>query len=151
MGPQMFEWTADLSVGHEALDDDHRAFYFIADTLHDARNTQADKLMIDAAIDLLRTFIAGHFHREEMAMREAHYPSLDAHIADHQRFSKQVRALISQYHDGNTKAAAELGIMTAEWLTAHIRTVDMDYVDWIKAVRIDDRPLGLLASQSYRS
>ena len=142
----MLQWTPEMSVGHESLDDDHKAFFSVASLLFDMSNEGGQELVIESAFNLLQDYVSGHFLREEMAMRSANYPDLDAHIALHVRFADQVRSMIADYHAGNAAVTAELGVLTADWLGQHIRDVDKKYAAWVKDTDIDDRPLGLIAA-----
>ena len=139
-------WTPDLSVGQSVLDDDHRAFFSIAANLNAVLDDVDDRVMVEATMDLLHTFVIGHFYREEMAMYAAGYPYLADHIVEHRQFARSVLGLIAAYKGGAAHAAADLGGATAQWLTAHIRDVDLKYTQWVASVPVDNRPLSVLAA-----
>lgn len=141
----MFIWTKDLSVGHDSLDDDHKSFFALANLLHDIAYEEGQILVLESAILLLQEYVAGHFLREQNAMRSAGYPDLDAHTAEHVRFTNHIMSLIADYRNGNADAIAKLGEVTSNWLRSHIRDVDSKYVSWIKDTDVDNRPLGFLA------
>ena len=141
----MFTWKPELSVGQAAIDDDHKAFFSIANLLHDAATQGDQKIVVESAINLLQEYIVGHFLREEMAMLSAKYPDTDAHINTHTQFSRVVQQLVADYRHGIAGSAEKLAEQTASWLNEHIFSVDLKYKDWVNDTNVDCRPLGMLA------
>ena len=149
---EMIEWKPELSVGHLALDDDHKAFFSLAALLNDIEASDADEEMVVlSAISLLQEYVTGHFLREEMAMRSAKYPATDAHISEHVQFKQQVLSIIDDFNQGNAGAAHALGELTAKWLYQHIMSTDLKYVDWVEDKDVDSRPLGLMLADYGRN
>ena len=141
----MFTWKPELSVGQAAIDDDHKAFFSIANLLHDAAIQGDQRIVVESAINLLQEYIVGHFLREEMAMLSAKYPDTDAHIRSHAQFTRVVQQLVADYRSGIDGAAENLARQTGMWLREHIVSVDLKYKDWVKDSNVDSRPLGMLA------
>jgi hemerythrin-like metal-binding protein len=136
------EWNPSMSVGSDILDEDHQAFFAIASLLNEMTSHGGEKIDIESSFNILKEYMAGHFLREEAAMEAAKYPAIKAHIAAHANFARSLNTLIDNYHrsvEGTIDAMARL---TAEWWTNHILAVDAKYIDWIKGVQVDDRPLG---------
>jgi len=140
----VFTWKPEMSVGHAALDEDHKSFFFIASLVHDAAQKGGQNAVIESALNLLQEYAAGHFLREEKAMIASHYPDLERHTQEHARFVESVVELVDTYRRGNTDIAGALAETTATWVTSHILNSDMKYKDWIKDDDLDKRPLVFL-------
>ena len=97
-------WTGDMSVGIDAIDDDHQGFFRLAELIHSINNrpAQNQSILIRTAINMLGEYVGGHFLREEMAMEAVGYAFLEDHRAAHQAFSERVHQISSEYKAGNT-------------------------------------------------
>lgn len=140
-------WSPDWSVGSSTLDDDHKAFFKIADLLANGQKS-SDHLFIDSAIAILDEYVDGHFYREEKAMQAVSYPRLSDHRLKHLRFKSRVRAIGEEVAAGRYSAADGLPKLIGEWLVQHILKDDKLYVNWINESVIDNRPLAFLALEA---
>ena len=145
----MMQWTPDFTVGSNVLDDDHKAFFSLCGLLRDAQQSGDALMVIESATALLEEYVAGHFLREEMAMRSANYPDIVAHIHEHELFKTQVLSIIADCRQADGSAVLKLAQVTYDWLVKHIMLVDTRYSAWIKDVDVDKRPLGQLLADSY--
>ena len=139
------EWTPDLSVGIDIIDDDHKAFFELAVRLR--RAIDEGTLDADAAegfLLVLDEYVQGHFLREEKALSKGPWSEYQAHKRQHDQFKAQLRALARDYIQGVSGAIERLPELVESWLAQHIRKVDARYGEWLKAGDVDTRPLGLL-------
>lgn len=147
-GTTLLQWSDEMSVGNEALDDDHKAFFDFAKILAEVEVGRQDKLVYLSAINMLEDYVTGHFHREEKALRAINYPHLEAHVQKHNVFRQHVYAIINDYRGGKEGAIANLPTLIVGWLDQHILREDMQYKYWIKDKFVDKRPLAFLAVEA---
>lgn len=125
----MTEWTPDLATGNTVLDEQHKAIFEWLAELQSAASEQRT-LFGAYAITRLKNFTKTHFAAEEALMKEAGYPRLAEHIAEHEAF----RARLAEIHlrsIGNDISPETVRYLT-DWLTHHIVETDMAYVPSIK-------------------
>lgn len=118
-------WTEDLSVGNQAIDDDHRHLFALLDGL---QHTMPQGLVTqDAAtiVDDLAQYVESHFKREEEFMQRIGYADYVAHKADHDRFVSEVYALQSRLERGAQTLTLSIDKMLSEWFRHHVLVMDM--------------------------
>ncbi|MBF0169452.1 MAG: hemerythrin family protein [Alphaproteobacteria bacterium] len=149
------EWTPDLSVGIEAIDDDHKTFFVVADLMQSAirENPQNLEAILRSSITILQEYVNGHFLREERAMEAAGYPKLAEHHALHEAFKATAHRFVEDFnkivdHNEQKKAAQKLAEVVHDWVCDHIAKVDMAYKDFLKAEHVDSRPLAFLSQEA---
>ncbi len=149
------EWTPDLSVGVEVIDDDHKTFFVVAALMQSAirENPQNLEAILRSSITILLEYVNGHFLREERAMEAAGYPKLAEHHALHEDFKATAQRLVEEFNkiaafDEHKKAAQKLAEVVNDWVCDHIAKVDMAYMDFVKAEHVDSRPLAFLSQEA---
>ncbi len=144
----MFDFTDDLSVGNEAIDADHRAFFEMARLIHESVHGGKHDLIILSALLMLDEYVDGHFYREEKAMKAVGYPRLAGHRHRHRVFRGRVRAIVEAYREGTMSVADNLSTLVVQWLRSHITNDDLQYKTWITHSSVDSRPLVYLAMEA---
>ena len=139
-------WTDDLSVGVDVIDEDHQAFFRLADLLREiiGRPDESQDMLIETAINLLVEYVTGHFLREESAMAAAGYQFLAEHVAAHQAFAARASQIAQAYRGGDKDVAATVADLVNRWIVGHIRTMDMQYRGILTNENVDDRPMAYL-------
>lgn len=133
-------WTEDLSVGVDALDEDHRELIGIFNEVLETKQNNTKREDLLGLLDRLVDYTRFHFSREEALMRKRNYPDLDAHKAQHDGFIHRIIDLKRQYEAGSAlMLRIDLVITLNDWLIDHIRNTDMDYRPYM-AVPNDVRP-----------
>jgi len=79
----VMEWSDIMSVGSDAIDDDHRAMIDILNTLTTACYLGQDRAVIIDIVDSFVTVAERHFAHEEEIMRAAGYPDIAQHVGGH--------------------------------------------------------------------
>lgn len=138
------EWSTDIELGIAIVDEDHRAFYDLADLLQ--KNEIKDENFIKSCLNILSEFVNGHFHREEKAMKKVKYPHYEVHKRQHELFRTRINLLIEEYNKGRLEVANDLPELVVKWLINHIMVEDKKYRYWIDAY-LDTRPLVFLAME----
>ncbi len=143
-----FEWSEAISVGNDALDEDHKAFFVLAKMLQEAQCSEDNVIVIGSALLILEEYVEGHFLREEKAMQAASYPRLADHAMKHSLFRSHVHAISSAYGQGTKSAVEGLPELVVDWLRRHIVAEDLQYKNWIRDAVVDRRPLAYLAIEA---
>ncbi len=142
-----YKWTPDLSVGIDALDDDHKGFFEMADQLRDAvGRPEPDPMTVESILLVLDEYVTGHFWREENALKKGPHLEYVAHKREHDKFKTRYNSITTLYYDGRREAIRELPELVCSWIVEHIRRTDRRYAAWLKATDVDRRPLALLVS-----
>ncbi len=118
-------WSADLSVGNEAIDEDHRQLFSLLERLNKDMSSGQINQETQSIVDALRNYTESHFSREEVFMREIGYPHYATHKAEHDRFVSEVCALQARVARGARTAQLDIDQMLTAWLREHVLVRDM--------------------------
>ena len=122
------QWTEAMSVGDEALDNDHKHLIHMINGLH-----YSDESFIELFNDLL-DYIGTHFDREEAHLEAVGYPGIEKHRAQHDVFADQVGVMLKQYREeGFAETDQRVSDFLWTWLKGHILIEDLKYAAWTKA------------------
>lgn len=129
------QWRQELSVGHDAIDDDHRHLF---ELLAELESRDLSGGFPADVIARLEDYAEHHFAREEELMRRVEYPDYDAHVAKHRLFIEWLETVKATYRRA-AESPYEIGEMVNDflgrWLTEHIEHEDMKYRDFILSRR----------------
>jgi len=131
------EWTPDLSVGVEHIDEQHKIWFQKANELFEAGKQQKAKEYINEMIDFLDEYTKQHFRDEETYMEEIRYPGLDAQKKAHASFVEELAKLKKNYNEGggNLLVILNANKMVINWLTNHIRSMDKKIGEYVKTLK----------------
>ncbi len=124
------EWTSDLSVGVEVIDNQHKRIVLYINQLQEARKTQ-DRVKVGTVLSELVDYTQSHFGFEEAMLEEAGYPYLKAHKRVHELFIKRVNELVRRF-ETHEDVADTVTKLLITWLLNHIRSEDADYSEAVK-------------------
>ena len=119
------DWTPDLSVGVDMIDNQHKELIRRMNAFFDSMNSDNQKNVLDM-LSFLESYVVSHF-RDEEALQEKHsYPGLTAHKKLHQAFMQDVKKLANDIKTiGFTVATKSLvGVTLTAWLMLHIKKED---------------------------
>ncbi|MBT3361678.1 MAG: hypothetical protein HN403_18800 [Rhodospirillales bacterium] len=85
-------WRDQLSVGHDAIDEDHRQLVNLLNGFEWASAGDIQLDILDRILDDLEDFSIEHFEREERAQISVGFPFHDAHRQAHIEQIEQLRA-----------------------------------------------------------
>lgn len=125
------EWSPDLTVNHELLDEQHvDLFRRIRDAVAALDGARAS---FEAAVASLSDALLAHLAVEERLMDETLYPERTRHRSAHEMFVAdfgQMRAELAA--KGPTPAVAEwVRVRIPEWLSFHIRVNDVPFGEFL--------------------
>ncbi|NLY77859.1 MAG: hemerythrin family protein [Tissierellia bacterium] len=130
------EWTPDLSVGVENIDEQHKIWFQKANELFEAGKERRAKEYINTMIDFLDEYTKKHFKDEEAYMEEIGYPELEAQKRAHASFINDLAKLKSDYNEsgGNIVVIINANKMVLNWLTNHIKSMDKKIGEYVKTL-----------------
>lgn len=131
MTTPLLNWTPELSVGIDVIDDQHKRIVGYINELHEAR-LRKDRQSIGLVVDGLVEYTQSHFSFEESLMDEAGYSLLPVHKKVHQFFDRRIREYQHRFALGDD-VAAELESTLVNWLINHIKVEDQDYSTKVRA------------------
>lgn len=79
----------------------------------------------------LTNFAENHFTLEEEYMRLLNYPRIDEHVAAHDRFRTELKAMTENPSEFDALMRETISIFLREWLTRHIFGIDKDLETFI--------------------
>jgi len=120
------QWTADLSVGVESIDAQHKQLFKIVNDLLDAMRLGKGKGEVAKVLGFLERYVVEHFGDEERAMARQQYPGYAGHKAEHESFIKDLLNLKGQHAAGgpNIALVIEVNNRVCTWLRNHIACTD---------------------------
>ena len=137
------KWTADLSIGIDLIDAQHRRIVDYINQLNDARQT-GEKKAVGLVLEGLADYTLSHFGFEEAVMAAARFSGVAQHRRGHERFARQLAEYGHRYALGEEVAAEVLDTLN-KWLLNHIKREDHDYMDLVKAALSPVQLSGILA------
>ncbi len=122
------EWNEGMSVGVEAIDNDHKTLLSLINEVNEAINSSSTDAIVEDIFKRLEDYTKQHFAREELLMRQCRYNDLEDHKKQHQRFINKIPELRNHLLNANTiDVASETGLFLLNWLMNHIIVEDMSY------------------------
>ncbi|HEY0836970.1 MAG TPA: bacteriohemerythrin [Azospirillum sp.] len=125
MGKAPLEWSGDMSVGHDGVDEQHRRLIDLINRLVACSTRQAGRDATFAALDALTAYVDEHFAEEERQMLACGYPDHAAHKADHDTMRGTIRTLRASVRSAGDVFGATVAILP-KWLERHLTTLDRD-------------------------
>ncbi|MCP4493567.1 MAG: hemerythrin family protein [Gammaproteobacteria bacterium] len=124
----LINWSSELSVGINSIDDQHKKLINMINALNDALNSGESKEVMVKIFDGLVVYCDKHFTFEEDLFNTHSYAGGTEHKAEHDKLRGQVMDLKKKMDDGNFMIGLELMSFLKEWLTNHIMKSDKAYV-----------------------
>ena len=129
------QWTPDLAVGVEKIDEQHRELFRRFDVLVDACKQRRGKQEVGELLGFLNDYVISHFGEEEGLMVGNNYPDFNAHLAQHKYFMRKLDDLREKLlRDGPSTGVVIMTNQTVlAWLIEHIKHVDTRVGAFLKA------------------
>jgi hemerythrin len=129
------QWDPALAMGVPDIDRQHEEIFFRFDSLLQAIRGGSSREEVGRTLAFLSDYIATHFRSEEDLMREAGFPSLTAHRAEHERFSRDLTLLAAEHSRDGASPSLILRVQSrvSEWLCEHIHRADRELAGFLRA------------------
>jgi len=121
------EWTPELSVGVQEIDDQHKKLIEIVNRAHEVNLTEEKEKGGDILSELIE-FVRVHFTTEEKYFEKCKYPGAEEHIAEHVKLTQKVLEFKTKYDAGECNCEEFLNFLKV-WLVEHLKTMDQKYVE----------------------
>jgi hemerythrin len=121
------EWSDDLSVGIEEIDDQHKELVDLVNEMHEAIHQRRGRDVVRRVLAKLADYTRIHFAVEESLMRILGYPDYETHKEQHEQLIRHMTALQNKVDSGKTAIGFELMHFLKVWLTKHIMESDREY------------------------
>ena len=124
-------WGDRYAVGVEAIDDEHKELFDAVRELESAMARFAQPAEMGELLKKLSASTARHFADEEAMMREAKYPGLALHVANHQRLMEKVEAFAARHSQSGVTVNQHALNFLRDWLLHHIENDDVRLGSWL--------------------
>ncbi len=138
------QWTEDLSVGVDEIDNQHHELFDRINNLVAAIKNHRCKDEIDGTLNFLEEYAVTHFAYEEKYMQDFHYPEYPQHKAHHARYLEHLselkkEAAVPRVKGGSYDLSVTTNQMVVDWIVDHIMNVDRKFGAFLNArARKDD-------------
>jgi hemerythrin-like metal-binding protein len=119
------QWTDKLSVGNQAIDQDHQMLISYINDLHDAMTKGQGKEIVESILNKLVRYTHQHFTREEVLWSNGGYVGLAAHKMQHQKLLDSVDEFVRQFAKNDALLTIDLMNFLRDWLINHIQREDL--------------------------
>ncbi len=130
------DWNDSYTVKVQQLDDEHKQLFSIINQLHEGMKAGRGKDVMQSVLDQLLHYTEQHFADEEVLMKMVGYSWLQAHIALHRRFVKQIKSFCEDHHSGAASISIAMLEFLRNWLADHIMGTDHQYMGTFSAAGI---------------
>jgi hemerythrin-like metal-binding protein len=128
---KFIEWSSDISVGSERLDEHHKIIIDCLNQLHPLIGAAGRDDEVRAVLDKLEDFVLIHFSEEEQCMKKAGYPDWVAHKEQHDKMYDIVFNMKSDVEHGRALNGQHLFETIYKWLLEHIMGEDRKYMSYL--------------------
>lgn len=129
----LFVWQDIYSVGVEAIDNQHKRLFAIANRFHAAYEQGAGRPALAAIFKELVDYTVTHFTDEERLMRECGYEDYDRHKANHEKLVGLVLGYQRQMEGNAPDVEPHAMNFIKTWLNGHVLGMDRNYRDCVCA------------------
>ena len=123
----LFEWTENMDVGYNIINDQHKKLIDLINQLHDAMKEGKSKEVMSNILEELKNYTGYHFKTEEDMFEKFNYEETNDHKTEHQLFVVKVEDFINKYSNGDTTVSMDIMTFLKDWLINHIQKTDMHY------------------------
>lgn len=129
------EWTPDLSVGVEEIDEQHRELFRRINQLVEAVKKSECKYIIGGVMKFLHEYAVEHFGDEEAIMSRHGYPGYRAHRAQHAGFIEGLAAMEEELRNETSSYTRSVytNQMVVDWIINHISKLDKELGRYLKS------------------
>ncbi len=127
---KLIDWSDELSVGIEEIDNQHKILVDPVNQMHEAIIQHKASSVVNEILDRLIDYTRIHFAVEESLMRILHYPDYEKHKEQHDELTREVFELKKKVDEGKVAIGFELMHFLKVWLTEHIMKDDKAYAPY---------------------
>lgn len=129
----LFAWRPEYSLGHDAIDAQHKRLFELGNDLHTAMTQGKGKGALSETLEKLVAYTKTHFASEERLMLAHHYPDYAAHKSAHDALTARVIEFQREFEAGRVGITIELLQFLRDWLRTHIGETDHKVAMFLKS------------------
>ena len=134
MNMKTLEWSNDLSVGVQEIDDDHKNMIKYYNDLFSACFASTGPEVVLETLEKLIEYTKCHFQREEGLMVKEGYPGLAEQRHEHEDLVRTVEAVQKKTKsDPNHEFSNDVLGFVGSWIRNHILESDLALARYIRA------------------
>ena len=134
MSMKTFEWSDDLSVGVQEIDDDHKKMIKYYNELFAACMVSMGPAVVLETLEKLIEYTKSHFQREEALMEKEGYPGLAEQRHEHEDLIRTVEDIQKKTKaDPNHEFSNEVLVFVGSWIKNHILESDLKIARYIRS------------------
>ncbi|WP_243736744.1 bacteriohemerythrin [Cupriavidus sp. L7L] len=131
-------WHDGLLIGHSSIDDEHRQFAALIQSLREAPVERLAE-MLEELLQLART----HFLHEDRLMEATAFPPRKCHIGEHAAVLASISGVQARLVRGEVEVARRLAEELERWFPAHVQHLDSALAHWICKQQVGAKPVVL--------
>lgn len=135
----LVDWSDELSVGIQELDEQHKVLVGLVNELHDALLHRKGSAVTGTILARLSEYTRLHFVVEESLMRLLGYPFYEQHKEEHETLTAQLEEIKHKFALKKHSVSLELMQFLKLWLTKHIMETDKRYEGYFLAKGVEPR------------
>lgn len=142
----LLEWSDELALGVEAMDETHREFVEHLNALHEAPQ--------EVFVERLAAFIAhteAHFEQERRWMEELAFPPMHCHVTEHEGVLTVMRDVRGMVEGGQHEVGRVLARELKPWFENHAGGMDAVLAWFLRTRAAGLDPMQVLAEQSAQA
>lgn len=124
--PDTLSWSDDYLLGYGAMDDIHREFVTIVNTL-----LQCEDAAVLGHLEAFARHAEAHFGEEDGWMEKSGFPPRDCHIEEHAAVMKSVHLVLEEVRRGDAAEGRRLAGALADWFPGHAFHLDSALAQWM--------------------
>ncbi|OGQ87319.1 MAG: hypothetical protein A2512_08165 [Deltaproteobacteria bacterium RIFOXYD12_FULL_56_24] len=132
-------WKDSFCCGNELIDAQHQTLFCLSNKLLEAALLARPAEEISSLIGRLFAEARQHFHDEETILREAGFPGLNHHIAEHAKLLARGHELAQEFKAAKLTLGDVFQFLASEVIMLHILKEDREYSPFIKKTEEDDQ------------
>lgn len=142
----LIEWSDKLALGVDRMDDTHREFVDLLNTLHAA----SDEDYI-ALLDQFIEHTVAHFEQEKRWMTEIEFPPAHCHLDEHEGVLNIMRDVRKMVAEGKREVGRVLTRELAPWFENHAATMDATLAFFLRRTDAGVDPMQVIAAQGSQT
>lgn len=125
-------WNDSLITGLTIIDAQHKTLVNKANKLHSCIHDNNSCSSLSVLLGELLEYTFYHFETEEEFFDKYNYLNKEAHLKEHNNFRNYIKSFLEVNDRDNILEAINLLSYLNEWITHHIKEVDMKYVSFLR-------------------
>jgi hemerythrin-like metal-binding protein len=118
-------WDAQLKVGSEVIDNQHKVLFDLIKDLNNAMQARASVRIIDVLLGVLLDYAFQHFQTEEDYF--ANHADFTRHCFEHYTLLKKLNVFILDIRNNRIKDDKRSSAFFGDWLVEHIERFDIPF------------------------